>query len=225
MRAQFDRRPLLLTKPNWPKRRSQKPKKEKESFPYLCYPGYTTYAFVKKIKPLLSGILALLDFFCISETPNNVYFHHLTLRKASLNPPTYKGEGKVATSLWGFWSFFLDDQTSASDVFCSCLFIPILGVVMVNYYGYDYRDFSLISNSWKNSRWRAYVVTSQASSSANTHKLYLILLRRSKAFHWRQNRFEILQHIKRVYHGGGMKLRVRLRVNSTLASFLFSLLC
>ena len=27
------------------------------------------------------------------------------------------------------------------------------------------------------------------------NKIYLVLLRRSKAFHWRQNRFEILQHI------------------------------
>ena len=35
-----------------------------------------------------------------------------------------------------------------------------------------------------------------ASSSTTTHKIYLILLRRSKAFHWRQNHFEILQHIK-----------------------------
>ena len=29
-----------------------------------------------------------------------------------------------------------------------------------------------------------------------TLKMYLILLRRSKAFHWRQSRFEILQHQK-----------------------------
>ena len=34
------------------------------------------------------------------------------------------------------------------------------------------------------------------SSRATIHKIYLILLRRSKAFQWRQNRFEILQHIK-----------------------------
>ena len=39
-------------------------------------------------------------------------------------------------------------------------------------------------------------MTSKASSSATVHKIYLILLRRSKAFQWRQNRFEILQHIK-----------------------------
>ena len=56
-------------------------------------------------------------------------------------------------------------------------------------------------------------------------KINLILLSRSKAFHWRQNRFEILQHIKNsvegfyplpprpLYHGGGMNLRVRPRVN------------
>ena len=64
-----------------------------------------------------------------------------------------------------------------------------------------YRDFNLISNSWWDSRWRPLLVTSQASSSATTHKIYLILLRRSKAFHWRQNRFEILQHIKNSVEG------------------------
>ena len=61
---------------------------------------------------------------------------------------------------------------------------------------------------------------SQASSSATTQKIYLILLSRSKAFHWRQNHFKILQHIKTsregfhqppptpLYHGGGMNLHV-----------------
>ena len=65
-------------------------------------------------------------------------------------------------------------------------------------------------------------MTSQTSSSATTHKIYLILWRTSKAFYWRQNRFEILQHFKKLkggsinpllYHGGvGMTLRVRPRV-------------
>ena len=63
---------------------------------------------------------------------------------------------------------------------------------------------------------RPLLVTSQASSSATTYKIYLILLRRSKAFHLRQNPFEVLQHIKNskegfnqppspppLYHGGG----------------------
>ena len=40
------------------------------------------------------------------------------------------------------------------------------------------------------------LMTSHASSSATINKIYLILLRRSKAFQWRKNRFEILQHIK-----------------------------
>ena len=39
-------------------------------------------------------------------------------------------------------------------------------------------------------------MTSQVPRTATTHKVYLILLRRWKAFHWWQNRFEILQHIK-----------------------------
>ena len=63
---------------------------------------------------------------------------------------------------------------------------------------------------------RPLLVTPQASSSATTYKIYLILLRRSKAFHLRQNPFEIL-HISKtlgrgsfnhpppppLYHGGG----------------------
>ena len=82
----------------------------------------------------------------------------------------------------------------------------------------------------RRSRWRPLLVTSQASSSVTTNKIYLILLSRSKqepikAFHWRQNRFEILQHIKNslegfyphppypLYHGWGMNLIVRPRVN------------
>ena len=67
------------------------------------------------------------------------------------------------------------------------------------------------------------LVMSQASSSATTHKIQLILLRRSKTFHQRQKCFEILEHIKNcreglhhppppLYHSGGMNLCVRLRV-------------
>ena len=54
-------------------------------------------------------------------------------------------------------------------------------------------------------------------------KINLILLSRSKAFHCRKNRFEILQIIKNsgegsirpspLYHVWGMNLRVRPRVN------------
>ena len=40
-----------------------------------------------------------------------------------------------------FWSFFLNDKTSAADVFISCLFIPHAHLetssVMVSYYGYQ----------------------------------------------------------------------------------------
>ena len=78
----------------------------------------------------------------------------------------------------------------------------------------------LVKISWRLT-WRPLLVTSQASSSATTDKIYVILLRRSKAFYC----FEILQHIKNsrgglhtppppyLYHGGGMNLRVRSRVN------------
>ena len=45
------------------------------------------------------------------------------------------------------------------------------------------RGFSLIPISLQNPRWWPLLVTSQASSSATTHKIYLILLRTSKAFH------------------------------------------
>ena len=80
--------------------------------------------------------------------------------------------------------------------------------------------FNLISNLGKIQD-GDILVTSQAFSSATTHKIYLILLRRSKAFHFR---FEILQHIKNsgegfhhpLYHGGGTTLPVRPRVNYPL---------
>ena len=48
---------------------------------------------------------------------------------------------------------------------------------------------------------RPLLVTPQASSRATTYKIYLILLRRSKAFHLRQNPFEILQHNKNSREG------------------------
>ena len=70
------------------------------------------------------------------------------------------------------------------------------------------RSFNLISNSWSNPRWRPLLMTSQASSGATTLKIYLSLLRRSKAFHWRQNRFEILQHIKNSAEGFHSCLRL-----------------
>ena len=53
---------------------------------------------------------------------------------------------------------------------------------------------------------RPLSVTSQASSSTTTYKIYLILLRRSKAFHSRQNPFEILQHIKKTLLRGSINL-------------------
>ena len=68
------------------------------------------------------------------------------------------------------------------------------------------RSYNLIFNSFVKSHMVAkmapLLVTSQASSSAATDKIYLILLRRSKAaVHLRQNRFEILQHIKNSREG------------------------
>ena len=67
------------------------------------------------------------------------------------------------------------------------------------------RLYNLIFNSFVKSdmvaKMASLLVTSQASSSAATDKIYLILLRRSKAVHLRQNRFEILQHIKNSREG------------------------
>ena len=67
------------------------------------------------------------------------------------------------------------------------------------------RGYNLIFNSFVKSdmvaKMASLLVTSQASSSAATDKIYLILLRRSKAVHLRQNRFEILQHIKNSREG------------------------
>ena len=67
------------------------------------------------------------------------------------------------------------------------------------------RGYNLIFNSFVKldmvAKMVPLLVTSQASSSAATDKIYLILLRRSKAVHLRQNRFEILQHIKNSREG------------------------
>ena len=85
-------------------------------------------------------------------------------------------------------------------------------------------------NRWQ-PRWWLLLLILQTSSSATTRKIYLILLRRSQAFHWSQNYFEILQHIKNsgegfhllrlppyppLYHGGGMNLGVRPRLKNFL---------
>ena len=59
----------------------------------------------------------------------------------SINPGhTNKGGGRMASTL--FPSFFLEDQTSASEVFSSCSFIPRTSdfetsLVMISYYGYE----------------------------------------------------------------------------------------
>ena len=70
------------------------------------------------------------------------------------------------------------------------------------------------SNSWINQRWRPrwrpLLVTSRASSSATTHKIYLILLRNQRP----STEGKIAFRNTATYHGGGMNLRVRLRVNS-----------
>ena len=64
------------------------------------------------------------------------------------NPRTFKGwggEGWLPPSSKVILIFFLDDKTSASEVFCSSLFFPRAhsetSLVMVSYYGYEiWRD-------------------------------------------------------------------------------------
>ena len=50
-------------------------------------------------------------------------------------------KGGCCHSLWDFCDFFLDDKTSAPDVFSGCLFIPCAhfetSLVMVGYYGFE----------------------------------------------------------------------------------------
>ena len=90
-----------------------------------------------------------------------------------------------------------------------------------------------INKKWR-PKWRPLLMPSQASSSATTNKMYLILLRRAKAFHWRQNRLEILQHIKNWRQGfhhppsppatplvarWGYELRVRPRVKTAFIMY------
>ena len=140
-----------------------------------------------------------------------------------------------------FLRFFLEDRTSAPDVFISCSFILCIlrqvqkwsvsvvtrydvisnrcqGLFWVKihvfcspffnkkskscsqnhakclfmcYFSYQLQKntishgSNLILNFGQNSRWRPLLVTSQASNSATTHEIHLILLRRSKPFNWR----------------------------------------
>ena len=87
------------------------------------------------------------------------------------------------------------------------------------------RGFNLISNSWWNPRWqprwRQFLVTSQASSSATTRKMYLIL-RLSSQDKIVSKYCNISKTPGRgsippppMYYGGGMSLRVRPTINQT----------
>ena len=65
-------------------------------------------------------------------------------RSRLLKPRTYKeggGGGGCHTPHKVFMRFFLDDKTSASDVFSSCSFISRAhfetSLVMVRFYGYE----------------------------------------------------------------------------------------
>ena len=71
------------------------------------------------------------------------------------NPRTFKGwggEGWLPPSSKVILIFFLDDKTSASEVFCSSLFIPRAhsetSLVMVSYFGYEIRR-----DRWSNHFW------------------------------------------------------------------------
>ena len=84
-----------------------------------------------------------------------------------------------------------------------------------------YRDFNLISNSWWNPRWRPLLVTSQASSNATTHEIYLIcwedqslstegkIVSKYKLQHIKNSKDGFHQPQPLLYHGGCMNLRVR----------------
>ena len=79
-------------------------------------------------------------------------------------------------------------------------------------------DFNLISSSWQNPRWQPLLVTSQAFSSSTIHKIYLVLLRKSKAKSFRNTATYqklwggIPSTPSPRYHGGDMNLLVRPRV-------------
>ena len=84
---------------------------------------------------MISGILLLTLLHSI-----DVIFSFT--RKVFLNPRTYRGGGGLdATPHKVFLSFFLEDKTSAPDVFSSCSFIARadfeMSLVMVSCYGYE----------------------------------------------------------------------------------------
>ena len=83
---------------------------------------------------MISGILLLTLLHSI-----DVIFYFT--RKVFLNPRTYRGGVLDATPHKVFLSFFLEDKTSAPDVFSSCSFIARadfeMSLVMVSCYGYE----------------------------------------------------------------------------------------
>ena len=62
---------------------------------------------------------------------------------SALNPRTYEGEEVVAPAPHpqSYSEFFLEDKTSAPEVFCSCSRSFKTSLVIVSYYGYDYDVF------------------------------------------------------------------------------------
>ena len=162
-----------------------------------------------------------------------------------INPRTYKGGGGGGGGGWlpppseDFLIFFsLDDKTSASEVFSSCLFNPLRefwdkfsdGQLVWLRDRTSYVAGGQAVFEWKCMFFQPCLVTSQASSRPTTHKIYLILLRRSKLstkdkIVWKycnsskpQGRGSINPTL---YNGGVRTLRVRPRVNPCFINLRF----
>lgn len=67
---------------------------------------------------ILSNWRSLLNSHCKWYARKIIASYWLTLRRTS------RGGEVVATSLWVFLFFFLEDKKSAPDIFSSCTFIP-----------------------------------------------------------------------------------------------------
>ena len=77
----------------------------------------------------------------MNKKMNSNSIEHVQKQHFSLNPRTYQGGWMLPPPHTVFLRFFLEDKTSALDVFSSCSFIPPAdfetSLVMVSCYDYE----------------------------------------------------------------------------------------
>ena len=133
------------------------------------------------------------------------------------NKPTdVQGGGGGVPHPWGFSEFFLNDKTSAPEVFCSCSFIPRVhfetSLVMVSYYMITKYDVK--SSSWSSH----FLVKMHFYSNSFRNKsnaCFYLISNSSTNGRWRPRWRPWLVTSQTSRGGGGLWLRVRPRVKNS----------